>query len=310
MRVTSNISQDALLQRIQRLGTRQLDLQTEASSGQKLRTADQDSAAMHRVLSLQSEAQSAAQYQENIARHKDRASVTFSALNSLKKVLDRAREIVVLSDGLTSPEEMKTYAAEVRQLLEQTVQIANSKHGEEFLFAGTRSLAQPFTFERAPDGSIASVSFQGSSSLPESEIAPGQLATSHIAGANTTPGANRGLLQDSRFGADFFGHLIQLQQRLEAGDSAGVMAQTAGLKADEENFLFHIAANGALQSRLAASDNQAQAVITGAEQGTSREADADLAQTLMELNQNQVAYQIALQSSAKSMELTLLDFIR
>ena len=49
MRVTANISSDALVQRLQMLGRRQIDLQAEAASGQKLRTADQDPANMQRL---------------------------------------------------------------------------------------------------------------------------------------------------------------------------------------------------------------------------------------------------------------------
>jgi flagellar hook-associated protein 3 FlgL len=310
MRVTANIATDSLVQRLQMLGKRQLDLQSQAASGQKIRTADNDAAGIHRVLTLAGEAQAANQFQDNIARHQERATATFTAVDQLKKVLDRAQEIAILSDGLTSPEEMQTYASEVRQLLDRALQLANSKHGEEFLFSGTRGLDRPFIAATAADGSIESVAFNGSSTLPGSEISPGNQITSHIAGANPSADGARGLLQDSRYGVDFFGHLVQLRKSLESGDPKLVLPQSALLKADEENFLFHITANGALQSSLQVSDKMAQSVITNSEQGISREADADLAETLMQLNQTQTAYQIALQSSAKTMDLSLLDFLR
>lgn len=310
MRVTANIATDALVQRLQMLGKRQLDLQSQAASGQKIRTADNDPAGMHRILTLAEDSQAAVQFEDNIARHKERAAATYTVMDSLKKVLDRAQEIAVLSDSLTSPEEMRTYASEVRQLLERAVQLANTKHGEEYLFSGADGLEVPFTVAKAADGSIQSVAFSGAPTLPESEISPGHFVSSHIAGANPDATGARGLLQDSRYGADFFGHLLELQKNLESGDSAKVLAQSASLKADEENFLFHITSNGALQSRLEVSDKMADSVINNAQQGISREADADLAETLMQLTQNQTAYQIALQSSARTMDLTLLDFLR
>jgi flagellin-like hook-associated protein FlgL len=46
------------------------------------------------------------------------------------------------------------------------------------------------------------------------------------------------------------------------------------------------------------------------EAGISQEADADLAQTIVQLTQTQTAYQAALQSGGQILSQSLLDYLR
>ena len=84
----------------------------------------------------------------------------------------------------------------------------------------------------------------------------------------------------------------------------------ANLAADEDNLLFHIGTNGAIQSRLEATNAIANQRSDTLEALVSKEADADLAQTLVKLNQTQTAYQAALQSAGKILGSSLLDYLR
>jgi len=79
---------------------------------------------------------------------------------------------------------------------------------------------------------------------------------------------------------------------------------------DEENLVEHVSENGVIQSRLEVSASLGSQQGDNLEVLISHEADADLAQTLVRLNQTQNAYQAALQSGAKLLNLSLLDYIR
>lgn len=311
MRVTANTFSQTLLNQVGRLTVRQNRLQNQAATGQRVQLPEDDPAAMRRALELQGEFKALGQYRNNVARLGEQAGATFNAMKSLKRVSDRAGEIAVLADGSKSPEQLAIFASEVSQLLEQAVQLGNSKHGGNFLFGGTRSDQKPFTATTDSSGRITAVAYNGNTSTPEVEIAESVTLSTQVLGANTTGSGPRGLLADSRDGVDFFGHLISLQNHLLAADTAAISAtDQPALAKDEESFLFQYGANGSLQARLEASKSLLEGRSASVESLVSNEVDADLAATLVQLNQTQNAYRAALQSGGTILNLSILDYLR
>ena len=68
--------------------------------------------------------------------------------------------------------------------------------------------------------------------------------------------------------------------------------------------------NGNIQARLEASAAIAQTRGASLEAFLSKEVDADLAQTLVRLNETQNAYKVALQSGSSILQLSLMDYLR
>lgn len=311
MRVATMTFPNALVAQLNRLASRQSQLQTRLATGQRVQLPEDDASAAQQVLDLQAEAGSVAQHQTNLGSEQDRANAVYSALNSLKTISDRAGEIATLADGTKSQQELTAYATEVTQLIHQAFQVANTQFNGSYLFAGTRSDQPAFALTEDAQGGVASVDYQGNSSCSSTEISPGITVSSQVAGASTSPGAGRGLFTDGASGADLFGHLIALQNHLQTGDT-GAIASTdrAGLGADEDNILFQVSRNGAVQARLEAAGAMLSDRATALDTQVSQQADADMAQTLVQFNSTQNAYQAALQSGAKVLNLSLLDYLR
>ena len=310
MRVTSNTFTNDLLDQLNTLTSRQAQLQNQAASGQRIQSPEDDPGAARRVLDLQTEGAAVAQYQKNIARQQEQATASYSAMKSLKTVSDRANEIAILADGLKSPLDLPNYASEVTSLIKQAVQWANTKDQGNYLFAGTLSNQPPFAMTTDAAGHVTAVTYQGNTTLAESEIAESVTTSAQTTGENATGSGPRGLIADSRVGADLFNHLISLQNNLLSANSAAISAtDVPALAKDEDNLLFHFSANGAVQARLEASASMAANRGSSLQKLVSGEADADLAQTLVRLNQTQTAYQAALQSAGKVLSMSLLDFL-
>jgi flagellar hook-associated protein 3 FlgL len=311
MRVTANTFPNALVDQLAHLSTRQYRLQNQAATGQRMELPADDPTAMRRVLDLQTEAKVVGQYRRNIASLREQAQSAYELMRGLKKALDRARELGIQADGTKSPEQLRLYAIEVTQLIKQAVQAANAKFRGDYLLSGTRSDQPPFLMTLNPDGTVASVTYQGNTTVAESEVGEGITLSAQTIGANTTGSGPRGLVADNRFGADLFNHLISLQNHLLAGDVTAIAAtDRPQLTADEDNLLIHFGDNGALQARLEVNDDLAQQRSQSIESLVSQEADADLAQTLVRLTQTQNAYQAALQSGARLLQSSLLDYLR
>jgi len=311
MRVTANTFPNSLINQLTSLSTRQNKLQNQAATGQLVQLPEDDPVAMRRILDLQAEGKTVGQYQRNIDRHQELAVASFSSIKALKSVSDRAREVSISADGLKSRDELNIYAKEFTELIKSAVQTANAKNRSDYLFGGTLNDQPPFVMTTDADGNVTGVTYQGNTTLAESEIASGVTLSAQNIGENTSGSGPRGLIADSRAGADFFNHLISLQNNLLSGNVAAIEStDRVNLGQDEDNFLFHLGNNGAIQSRLEATAAMATQRTDTLESLVSKEADADLAQTLVRLNQTQTAYQAALQSAGKILNSSLLDYLR
>ena len=311
MRVTNQTFTGNFLSQLQQLQERQLRLQKQAATGQKISLPEDDPAAMQRVLDLQAESRATGQYQQNIAQLQGTATATYNVINGLKTISDRASEIATLADGLRSPQDLAAYATEINQLIGQAVQLANTKYQGSYVLSGTMSNTLPFATTTDTSGQVTSATYQGNTSLAQNEIAAGVTVTADSLGANTSGSGARGLVTDSRNGADFLSHLISLRDNLQAGNTAAIASTNrTQLAADEENILYHVTANGALQARLQATSDLATQHSLSVDGQISKETDADMATTLTQFSQTQTAYQAALQSGAAMMNLSLLDFLR
>ena len=311
MRVTSSTFPTALRNQLTNLATKQARLQTQAGTGQRFHVSSEDPRAMRRVLDMQGEIKLLGQYEKNISTLRDTVDSTYVAITGIKKVSDRAGEIATRVDSLKTPEELVTFATEVDQLIERTLQISNTRHHASYLFGGTKSSTLPFNATRDADGKVVSVAYQGSSTVAESEIGEGIKISAMIPGANASGVGERGLLADPRSGADFFAHLIALRDNLQAGNAETINKVDLGnLLKDEENIIHHYGGIGATQSRLDTASSIANRQKASLEGLVSQEADADLSLTLVYLSEVQNAYTAALQTGGKILGTSLLDYIR
>src|SRR5262245_61223192 len=171
MRVTSNSFPNALIDQLNSLTVRQSRLQTQAATGQRIQSPEDDPVALRRVLDLQAESSVASQYRDNIARQQELANATYGTMKSLKKISERANEIATLADGVKSPQELQTYAAEVTELIKQGVQVMNAKNRSDYLFGGTRTDQTPFVLTLNSNGQVDTVAYHGNTALAESEVA-------------------------------------------------------------------------------------------------------------------------------------------
>lgn len=311
MRVASSMFPDTLATQLNLLESKQLQLQTEASTGQRIRNPEDDPAAVRRVLDMQAENRALGQYRSNISKLQSQATASYDSISALQKISSRIGEIATLADGTKSQQDLNAYSTEVNQLIQQAVQIVNSKFNGEYLFGGTLSDQPPFVATTDSQGQVTSVTYQGNTSVAQSEIAAGVTVSAQTLGENTTGSGPTGLITDSRTGADFFHHMIALQNDLLAGNTTDIAnTLTTQLTKDDDNFTYQIASNAALQARLDAETSIASNRSAALVKQISHEVDADLTQTLLQLSETQTAYQAALQSGSKVLNLSLLDYLQ
>jgi flagellar hook-associated protein 3 FlgL len=300
-----------LISNLGSITSRQARYQAQISTGQRVALPEDDPAAVRRTLDLEGERGRVGQYGRNITRLKETAVATNTAMRSLSKIATRAGELAVKANSIRSTDDLKAYAAEVTQLIQQAVSSANSNLRGDAVLAGTRNGQPAYTLTLGTDGRVQSVTYNGNQDTPSLDIAEGQELSASVVGSNPNGTGPAGLIEDPRSGADLFKHLIQLQDQLLAGQGAQVTTTTAvALQADSDNLLRHIAANGVVQGRLEAASATVNDRLQALEGQISGETDADLAKALVRLNETQVSYQAALQTGGKILSLSLMDYIR
>lgn len=298
MRIASNTVSDSIVRQIQRLGAQQAKLQTQVGTGQRITNPEDDPAGVARVLNLNSEQRSLAQFVRNADRAMEVSQASYSGLQQIKKVSDRATEIGTLGAGVNSADAARAYASELSQLIEQTLQLANSRLGNDYLYAGTAVDQPPFVATRDADGRITSVAYAGNDERAEIALSENSGVT-----AQTSGETNRRL-------GDFLNHLVALRDALTANDPNAVTSAQTALLSDEDVLVSALAEHGGVQARIEATQAQQKDRATSLESLVSAEADQDIPSAIVKLNQAQTAYQAALQSAANIMRLSLLDYLK
>ena len=298
MRITTNSLSENLIRQIQQLGSQQSKLQTQVATGQRIVQPEDDPAAMGRVLNFESEQRQVSQYLGNTNRALELSQTSFSGLQQIKKVSDRATEIGTLGSGVLGADAAHAYASELDQLIEHTLQLGNSKLRNDYLYAGTAVDTVPFAAQRDAQGKVTTVAYQGNAA--SSSV---QLSESASVAPGTTGATNLGL-------RDFINQLVSLRDALTASDAAGIKSAQTNLLANEDKLVSALAENGGVQSRIEANRSQQQDRAGSLASLVSGETDTDMASTIVRLNQTQNAYQAALQSTATIMRISLLDYIK
>lgn len=298
MRIANSSLTENIVRQIQNLSSQQARLQNQVATGQRIFQPEDDPTAVGRVLGLESEQRQLTQFLRNADRALELQQASFSGLQEIKKVSDRATEIGTLGAGAISPDASKAYASELDQLIEQTLQLGNSKLRNDYLYAGTAVDAPPFVATRDAQGKVTSIAYAGND-----QNSSMQLSESASIATGTSATTNHGL-------GSFLNQLVALRNALNANDTTAVNAAQTQLIDSEDLLVSALAEHGGVQTRIEANRSQLQDRAQNLESLVSSETDLDLPSTIVRLNQTQTAYQAALQSAANVMKLSLLDYIR
>ncbi len=298
MRIPNNTFSNTLVAQLQQLTARQSDAQNQIATGQRMTHPSDDPAATARVLEYAAEKQQLQQFSRNNSRATNISESSFAAVKELKDISDRAGEIVVLGSGTAGPDALRAYGAEADQMLEQALQTANTKYAGEHLFGGTKSNSPPFTAVRDASGRITSVSYSGASAGAEIRTSEGAKISPFTSGA-----------KNQKF-ADFLNNLAGLRDALQSGNANTVQGTHAALQSSEDDFIVTLSEIGAKQTRLESDRTQNEVRFAELEKLTGKETDADITEAVVKLTQAHTTYQAALQSGAKMLSMSLLDYIR
>ncbi|MCH9695733.1 MAG: flagellar hook-associated protein FlgL [Gammaproteobacteria bacterium] len=147
MRVSTQGAYLSGLTMMQRLQTALDFTQRQISSGRRVLTPSDDPIAASRALEIRESIGRLEQFDRNSNIATNRLAQEESSLNSVNNVLQRVRELALqANNGSQSDETRKLIAVEIREQLDQLVQLANQKDGNgSYLFSGNLEDTLPVT---------------------------------------------------------------------------------------------------------------------------------------------------------------------
>jgi flagellar hook-associated protein 3 FlgL len=314
MRIATDAYSSTMIAQFNALSGQARQLQNEVSTGLSIQQPSDNATAMQSTLNDLSSVAAEQQYGGNISTLQSRADLVYSSLQSLQTLVSQAGNIATSAgSGTAGTSELNNYANQVQQLIQQAVQVLNTKDPStgQYLFAGTNASTPPYTTTTDASGNITGVTYGGNSQVNQTEVAPGITVAVDVPGENTSGTGAYGLVTDSRNGSDLFNHLIALQNDLSSGNTSAVSStDIPDIQKDENNVTYQVANNGNVQARLSAANSFVSSQTTDLDGKVSNESGADMVQVMTQLSQTQTAYQAALQSSALIMQLSILNFIQ
>jgi flagellar hook-associated protein 3 FlgL len=313
MRVATDSYINTAIQQINSLSSQMQTLENEATTGLSVQAPSDNPEAMESTLNDLSSQAAQQQYSNSISTLQSQGNVVYSALQSLQTIVSQAQNIATEAGSATNSQtDLNNYASEVGALIQQALQIANTKDPStgQYLFGGTNSGEQPFTATNDANGNVTAVAYQGNTSVNQTEIAPGVTVSVDVPGANTTGSGSRGLITDSQTGADLFNHLIALQNDLSSGNtSAATGTDAQNLQKDENNVTYQVAYNGNVQTRLNTAASTANNQATSLDTTIANTSGANIVQVTLQMNQVQEAYTAALEATSKVLQVSMVDFL-
>jgi len=172
MRITQSTLFSRALFDMQRGLFRYSQLQTEVATGRRVNRPSDDPAAALQIMPPRGELRDLEQFNQNVSLARETLNTSAASLEDGSSVMQRVRELATqAANGTLSGSDRESISAEVDQLLDQMLGIANSRRGERYLFGGTETGSQPFTLETV--GGRTRAVYSGNGQSLEVDVAPG-----------------------------------------------------------------------------------------------------------------------------------------
>ncbi|MDX1763398.1 MAG: flagellar hook-associated protein FlgL [bacterium] len=292
MRVTHRQIYETVSANLARQREKFNDASERVVSGKRINRPSDDPAGAADVLSYRSRLASLDRYSRNLEQMRGAVKMIDLSLESASSLLTEAGEIALgAANGWDGPPDLDGLADQVANLKNQIVGLANARMGDQYLFGGYDTATPPFDSNGV---------YQGDSGVA-------QVAVDEQTKVET------GLPGDTVFGAvggiDIFQALDDLETALRSGDFAGVQAGVDALADGEAQVDEVRAMNGFRAQRLEDASLRLSKLEVDTKDRLSEVEEADLTEAIMALSRQELALQVAMESSAKILQTSLLNFL-
>jgi len=270
--------------------------ETTLSSGKNIRRPSDDPTATAKSLKIRTDLAHNEQYRKNIEESITWMNITESALDDMTNILQRIRELTIQGANRTlTPEDSTAIAKEIEQLKSELINVGNTSYNGRYVFSGFKTSTPPF--------SQNDNNYYGDTNVINMELGMNNRIPINVTGDSLYKKVDGG-------GFDLLGRIDYIVDRLKAGDSQAVSASLGGLDFHIENVLAVRADVGARYNRLELTKSRLEDDNYSLTELMSKIEDADIAEVIMNLQNDENVYRASLATGARIIQPTLVDFLR
>lgn len=309
LRVTQNSINRTQMAGLDQSLSRLQDTQRQLNSGKRLTKPSDSPVDTVAAMRLRDQQRQLSQLGDNITDGLSRLQASDDALTRMGDMLGRIRTLVVRgASGTYSGSDRAAMSAEIAQLKSGLVQLANTQIAGQPVFAGTANVTNAFdpvtgAYQGNSEDVLRKVtSTEGAAgemnvAIPGDKVFGSETTGINLLGPDTGTPATTGLLE-------------KIIANFTAGDLTALNGNLADLDAAHDQVLSAQSTVGARVNRLQSLQELNGQQDDAAVASLSKVEDTDFMKAAMDLAIQENAYKAALQSSAKVIQPSLMDFIR
>ena len=257
------------------------------ATGKRISNLSDDPVGLTQSLHIKSGISNLEQLGHNISMGKSWLAASESALSQAQDIISDARALCVqMVSGTIDLSQQAPAATIVQNHIDEIVSLGNTEINGQYVFAGWKTDTVPF----GQDGT-----YYGDNNAFTIKI--GNDTTIEI-GAD-----GEAIFQD------LFTTLSDLKDALEGNDVEGIRTAMTNLDIDLNRITTKISDIGSKVLRMETNEQIFQEVTISSTERLSEIEEADMAAAIIDLESREVVYKAALASSARIMQLSLVDFL-
>lgn len=293
-RVTQRTMSQGALNNLQGNLARMQNMQEQLSSGKLIGKPSDSPTGTVSALRYRSDIRRAEQYVRNAQDGLGWLGTADTALTKVAEVSRRVRDLVVRSvNGAIGQGEREAMAAEVDVLREELLSLANTTYQGRPIFAGKVSATQAYDATGTYLGSP-------SPSPVERSVAPGMKVQVNMTGEEVF-GPNA---------TDLFKVVAEIANDLRTNPSDLAVTDLTDLDAGITQVLNAVAGIGARYHQVETMRTRMDDAIIEHTNGLAEVDSIDLPKAITELQMQEMAYKAALSATGRTLQPSLMDFIR
>jgi flagellar hook-associated protein 3 FlgL len=272
-------------------------MQEKVSSGKNFNSPSDDPVAMVNSLGLSDTLAQIQQYQTNMNTANEWLSTSETALNQVSQLAASAQQIAAqFSSGSQSADVQTEAESQVDGLIDEAIDLGNTQLNGKYIFAGYQTATTPFA--DSGSGATETVVYQADPTNDFNvQIGPNETVT---AGKN-----GQTVFMDS----NLFTSLIGLKQAIANNDQTAIQQEATNLQGATDYLNAQVSDVGIRQSQLQTQGQMFTQVSTNLQNQLGDLENVDYNQAILEMQQKQTAYNVALETAAQISQVSLLNYL-
>lgn len=297
MRITDKMLTNNFLSSLNKSKQEVKDLQTQIASNSKINKPSDSPSGTARSLKISEQLQGTDTFLANIKDSLSFMQTTSSTMESIQSEVEKVRVLYSSINNATNQSNYGSFADQIDLILNSMLNLANTEYDGKYVLGGTDNTAKPYGF--TADG--LAVELKVASVAGEQEV---RISKNTIQKVNMTG--------DEVFGTvgtdDIFNTLIRVRDSLRAGNKP-LDADVAITEKFNKDLLNKITNSGDIINRLTSTEELLENQNLELKELLSKEKDVDVAQAVMDLQNQQYFLELSYKMSSMILPKSLLDYM-